>query len=104
MIGGGIRNLVLCQALADMLGIPIDHLESGEFATSLGSAVCAGVGIGVFDNFRIAAKLSPIAGIDHPIKDRKPLYDQTYELFCQAYDSLEPLFGNLAALQRDSAT
>ena len=101
MIGGGIRNAVLCQAMADMLGIPIERLESGEFATSLGAAVCAGVGIGVFDDFSIASKLSPIAGIDHPIKDRKSLYDQTYKLFCQAYDSLEPLFGDLAALQRE---
>ena len=103
MIGGGIRNPVLCQALADMLGIPIERLESGEFATSLGAAVCAGVGVGVFDDFSIAAKLAPIAEIDHPIEDRKPIYDQTYKLFCQAYDSLEPLFADLASLQREIA-
>ncbi|MBU1050520.1 FGGY-family carbohydrate kinase, partial [Candidatus Bipolaricaulota bacterium] len=78
MIGGGVRNAVLCQAMADMLGIPIERLESGEFATSLGAAVCAGVGIGVFDDFSVAASLSPIAGIEQPTALRKPLYDQTY--------------------------
>lgn len=103
MIGGGIHNTVLCQALADMLGIPIERLESGEFATSLGAAVCAGVGIGVFDDFSIAAKLSPLAGVDQPIEDRKSVYDRTYRLFCQAYESLEPLFADLAALQREIA-
>ncbi len=101
MIGGGIRNAVLCQAMADMLGIPIERLESGEFATSLGAAVCAGVGIGVFDDFSVAATLSPIAGTEQPVAERKPLYDRTYELFCQAYASLEPLFSDLAALQRE---
>jgi len=104
MIGGGIRNAVLCQALADMLGIPIERLESGEFATSLGAAVCAGVGIGAFDDFSVAARLSPTAGIDQPINNNKALYDQTYKLFCKAYTSLEPLFGDLAALQREMAS
>jgi xylulokinase len=102
MIGGGIRNPVLCRALADMLGIPIERLESGEFATSLGAAVCAGVGIGVFDDFSVAATMSPIAGTDRPNRDHKHTYDRTYELFKRAYSSLEPLFGDLAALQRES--
>jgi len=101
MIGGGIRNPVLCHALADMLGIPIERLESGEFATSLGAAVCAGVGIGAFDDFSIAAKLSPIAGTDRPTAEHKPTYDREYSLFKQAYESLEPLFGDIAAMQRE---
>lgn len=104
MIGGGIRNPVLCQSLADMLGIPIERLESGEFATSLGAAVCAGVGVGVFDDFSVAAKLSPVAGTDHPSKARKALYDKTYELFNRSYDILEPLFADLAELQREIAS
>jgi len=103
MIGGGIRNPVFCQALADMLGIPIERLENGEFATSLGAAVCAGVGVGVFDDFSVAAKLSPIAGTDKPVQERKPMYDRAYRLFNQAYGSLEPLFGELAAMQREMA-
>ena len=103
MIGGGIRNPVLCQALADMLGIPIERLESGEFATSLGAAVCAGVGVGVFDDFSVAATLSPIAGTDHPIAERKSAYDRAFTLFNQAYGALEPLFGELVAMQREMA-
>jgi xylulokinase len=103
MIGGGIRNPVLCQALADMLGIPIERLESGEFATSLGAAVCAGVGVGVFDDFGVAAQFSPIAGTDQPSSEHKVTYDKTYELFARAYKTLEPLFGELVELQREMA-
>ena len=101
MIGGGIKNEVLCQALADMLGIPIARLESGEFATSLGAAVCAGVGVGVFDDFGVAATLSPIAGTDEPNPEHKAAYDQSYELFQRAYASLEPLFGDIVSMQRE---
>jgi xylulokinase len=103
MIGGGVRNPVLCQALADMLGIPIERLESGEFATSLGAAVCAGVGVGVFDDYGIAAELSPIAGTDRPFAERKPTYDRAYDLFQRSYDALDPLFGDLVAMQREMA-
>ena len=103
MIGGGVRNPVLCQALADMLGIPIERLESGEFATSLGAAVCAGVGVGVFDDYGIAAELSPVAGTDRPSAERKPTYDQAYDLFQRSYDALGPLFGDLVAMQREMA-
>ena len=104
MIGGGIQNAVLCQALADMLGIPIERLESGEFATSLGAAVCAGVGVGLFDDFHVAATLSPIAGTERPVAERKSTYDWAFALFCEAYRSLEPLFGELASMQREMAT
>jgi len=101
MIGGGIRNAVLCQALADMLGIPIERLESGEFATSLGAAVCAGVGVGLFDDFGVAATLSPVAGTNQPVASRKADYDRLYGLFDEAYAALEPIFGSLSALQRE---
>ena len=104
MIGGGIRNPVLCQALADMLGIPIDRLESGEFATSLGAAVCAGVGVGLFDDFSVAATLSPVAVTDQPVASRKPDYDRLFGLFNQTYGALEPVFGDLAAMQREMAS
>jgi len=104
MIGGGIHNTVLCQALSDMLGIPIERLESGEFATSLGAAVCAGVGVGVFDNFSVAETLCPIAGTDQPVAESKAAYDQTYSLFCRAYEALAPVFDDVASLQGELAS
>jgi xylulokinase len=101
MIGGGIRNQVLCQTLADVLAIPIDRLESGEFATSLGAAVCAGVGVGLFDDFSVAATLCPVAGTDRPNPEAAKRYDKLYPLFCEAYDALTDLYGRLADFQSE---
>ena len=102
MIGGGIRNPILCQVLTDVLAIPIDRLESGEFATSLGAAVCAGVGIGLFDDFSVAASLCPVAGTDQPNPDAVRRYNELYPLFNEAYEALTGLYGRLADFQSDS--
>ena len=47
--------------------------------------------------------VSPIAGTDQPIADRKSAYDRAFTLFNQAYGALEPLFGELVAMQREMA-
>jgi len=99
MIGGGIRNRVLCQILADVLAIPIHRLERGEFATSLGAAVCAGVGVGVFDDFSVAESLCPPAGTDAPEAAAVEVYDRLHPAFTDAYRALEPTFGRLADIQ-----
>ena len=53
----------------------------------------------------LAGRIDPgVAGTDRPVDGRKPLYDTAYDLFCRAYRTLEPLFGDLAAMQRVLAT
>lgn len=101
MIGGGIRNPVLCQILADVLAIPIERLESGEFATSLGAAVCAGVGVKLFDDFSVAETMCPVAGANIPDTTAVDAYQRLYPLFNDAYRALETMFGRLADLQSE---
>jgi len=99
MIGGGTRNHALCQILSDVLAIPIERLESGEFATSLGAAVCAGVGVGMFDDFAVAERLCPVSQTDTPDCAATEIYNRLYPLFIDAYRALEGEFGRLAELQ-----
>ncbi len=99
MIGGGIRNPVLRQILADMLTIPIACLESGEYATSLGAAVCAGVATKVFDGFEIAERLCPVALEETPRSAGVAAYKALLPVFAEAYRALEPVFDRLADLQ-----
>lgn len=102
MIGGGIRNPVLRQVLAGVLNLPIQCLESGEFATSLGAAVCAGVGTGVFDDFRVVSRLCPVALTEEPRPDDVRVYRSLFATFDRAYRALEPIFEELAPLQAGS--
>lgn len=101
MIGGGIRNPVLRQILADVLGIPIACLESGEYATSLGAAICAGVGTKVFDDFRIAEWLCPVAHTESPRPSGVSTYAELLPIFASAYQALEPVFDRLADVQSE---
>jgi len=101
MIGGGTRNQALCQILSDVLAIPIERLESGEFATSLGAAVCAGVGVGIFDDFTVAERLCPVAKTDTPGREAVEVYNRLYPLFIDAYLALKGEFGRLAELQAE---
>jgi len=103
MIGGGIRNPVLRQILAGVLGLPIQCLESGEFATSLGAAVCAGVGTGVFDDFRVVERLCPVALTEDPCPEDVLAYAKLSPLFERSYRALEPIFEELAPLQAGGA-
>jgi len=101
MIGGGIRNPVLCQTLADVLGIPIERVERGEYATSLGAAVCAGVGVELFDDFSVADSFSTVAGVDGPDPEAVEAYKCLAVLFGDAYEALAPVFDRLAELQSE---
>jgi xylulokinase len=101
MIGGGIRNPVLCQTLADVLGIPIERVERGEYATSLGAAVCAGVGVELFDDFSVAESFTAVAGVDGPDPEAVEAYRRLAVLFGDAYEALAPVFDRLAELQSE---
>jgi xylulokinase len=101
MIGGGIRNPVLCQTLSDVLGVPIERVERGEFATSLGAAVCAGVGVGMFDDFTVAERLCPVCETDEPDSAATRVYDRLYPTFSDCYAALEGVFDRLADLQAE---
>jgi xylulokinase len=104
MIGGGIRNPVLRQILAGVFALPIQCLEGGEFATSLGAAVCAGVGTGVFEDFTIMDRLCPVAFTEEPRPSDVRTYRALAPLFQKAYDALEPVFEELAPLQAQASS
>ena len=98
VIGGGARGRVWRQVLADIYGMPVVRPNLLEDATSLGAAIAGGVGVGIFPDFEIAKRLTPI--IDTAIPDRqvKEKYDRLFKLFNDCYQALEPLYEELGAL------
>ncbi len=51
--GGGTRNALLMQVKADVSGLPVS-IPSVDEATCLGAAIAAGIGVGVYQNYRDA--------------------------------------------------
>ena len=96
VIGGGARGRVWRQIMADIYGLPTLRPALLEEATSLGAAIAGGVGVGLFPDWRVAERLTPLVDTCLPDPALKPLYDRRYDLFNRAYAALEPLFDHMA--------
>lgn len=101
MIGGGAKGRVWLQILADMWGIPLDVPRFQEEATSMGAAICGGIGVGLYRNFAECGEFNPTSEIIVPNPANKGLYDEMYKIFQQTYRGLEPTYEALANLQRN---
>ncbi len=92
MVGGGARNRVWQKILCDIFGVPVNVPDCLEEATSMGAAITAGVGAGVFDSFEDAGRFVRIAECNSPDPVCGRSYDRIRKLFDETYYSLEPLF------------
>jgi xylulokinase len=97
LAGGGAKSPEWQHIVADVFGLPVRHLESGEQA-ALGACLLAGGGVGAFDTAATApawARLGPVIEPD-PVKHET--YGAVYDVFRDGYPSLKPTFAKLAAL------
>jgi xylulokinase len=99
VIGGGARGAVWNQIMADVFGVPVHRLTLLEEATSMGAAAAGGVGAGIWRDFAKVDEMVEIASESRPRADVHAVYDGLYEIFNEAYDSLESssIFRRLAA-------
>jgi xylulokinase len=96
MIGGGAKGEVWLQILADIWHKPLAVPAYTEEATSLGAAVCGGVGIGAFKDFSVINTFNgPVKRIT-PNGNCEAKYDKLFALFNKAYDALVDTFQGLA--------
>jgi xylulokinase len=93
VVGGGARSQLWLQIKADVTGQPVRPLE-GQFATSTGAAMLAGVAAGCFRDLGEAAArcvhLAPDAAL--PSTDRRATYDEAYAAYRRLYDDIEGAF------------
>jgi xylulokinase len=101
MIGGGAKGEVWLQILADIWHKTLMVPAYTEEATSLGAAVCGGVGIGAFKDFSVIHTFNGQVKKIHPGKNCESKYDKLFSLFNKAYDALIDTFRGLAELNRN---
>ncbi len=88
MIGGGAKGALWLQILSDVWQKPLLCIENPGEATSMGAAVCGGVGIGAFDSFAAVSRFTkPIKEII-PNKNNARLYEKLSKAFEMAYHGL----------------
>lgn len=98
LIGGGARGRLWAGILADIWGKPLRIPADPEEATGLGAAVCGGVGIGMFADYRVVKEFRKAAESIEPDPVRGKCYQRYYEIFNRAYEALVPVYEELAAL------
>ena len=90
-MGGSANSRVWTQIKADVTGRGIE-VPASDTATTLGAAILAGVGTGVWPDFEEAARQTvQIRKTYTPDPEKKAAYDRGYETYRQLYEHLKDL-------------
>lgn len=91
VIGGGAKGELWRQITADCLGIELIKTRSSD--SSLGSAMLAGVAMGVFSDCKDAVKSCIKAeSVTKPIPENTEKYQILFEEYVAVHDALEPIY------------
>ena len=98
LTGGGARSGLWPDILAAVFGMTTQvHRAPGE-CTSLGAAILAGVGAGIFSSYEDAASVITTRST-HPINPGwKQVYDEIYPIYKDVYERVRPLNDRIAGL------
>ena len=101
LTGGGARSGLWPDILAAVFGLTTQvHRTPGE-TTSLGAAIAAGVGVGLFADYSDAANMVT-ARSTHPVNPQwQQAYREVYAIYADIYEQLRPLNNRIAALHLD---
>ena len=90
-MGGSANSRIWTQIKADVTGCGIE-VPASDTATTLGAAILAGVGTGVYQSFEeAAARTVSVKKTYTPNTELKAVYDSGYETYRKLYPALEEL-------------
>lgn len=88
-MGGSANSLLWTQIKSDVTGKPI-VVPSSDTATTLGAAILAGVGIGMYEDFEEAVALTVRNKRFHePNEENFAIYEKNYEIYLELYRQLK---------------
>ena len=94
--GGGARSALWRQMLADIYGIPVKTAKASLEGPSLGVAILAGVGTGVYESVEEACeRIIDVDTVTEPCRDSGLKYEKYYELYKALYPKLKDEFAAL---------
>lgn len=98
VLGGGAKGSVWRQIMADVFNTPITVPALLDEAGSMGAAITAGVGAGLFKDFSVAESFINIRESHMPIPENHAVYQQVKELFDDCYYALKPVCEKMSSL------
>jgi hypothetical protein len=88
-MGGSANSLLWTQIKSDVTGKPI-VVPSSDTATTLGAAILAGVGVGMYKEFAEAVELTVENKRFHkPNEDNFEVYEKNYQIYLELYNQLK---------------
>lgn len=88
-MGGSANSLLWTQIKSDITGKPI-VVPSSDTATTLGAAILAGVGVGMYESFEEAVELTVKEKRRHePNPEYKDIYRKNYQIYLELYEQLK---------------
>lgn len=90
-MGGSANSLLWTQIKSDVTGKSI-VVPSSDTATTLGAVMLAGVGIGMYKDFKEAVELTVVEKRSHePNNNYRAVYHQNYETYLKLYRNLRDI-------------
>lgn len=94
-MGGASNSVIWTQIKADVTGKTI-KVPTSDTATTLGAAILAGVGVGMYNSFEEAVKETiTITRVQEPNMENHEKYKKSMELYLSIYDNLKDTFKKL---------
>ena len=96
IIGGMAKGDIVCRILADVTETPIRRLKNMSEVSSMGAAVVAGVGTGLFHDFSAVNSFIETDKVFEPNERNIGIYNYLKPLFNETYFALEDIFTRLS--------
>lgn len=90
--GGGANSPVVQQTLADLFEAQILLTDVSDIVGSLGAAVAAGYGVGIYKDMQQARKIMKITKTIDPIPENTARFREILPVFSEAYTALKGIF------------
>ena len=92
VVGGGAKSKMWQKILSDVFNVAISLPDTIDEAASMGAAITAGVGLGVFEDFNSVDRFMKINHTVYPQKEAVERYSYLSEIFNHTYDALIPIY------------
>lgn len=92
IIGGGAKDTVWRQMLADVLNVRIEKLNLLEEGCSLGAAMAAGIGAGVYKDASAISKFLQVDDVREPDAERAARYAALTDRLVDAYHRMKGFY------------
>jgi len=99
LVGGGAKSRIWPQMLADMTGLPSRVHAQTRHATSLGAAMAAGVGVGIFGSYEEAAGMARFGAEYAPVPESSAAYARHFQVYKGLYGQIKEAYAAISAYQ-----